>query len=72
MHILFWISGKTQEQGLRRVEELKTELILLKEAKRDEKKSQIQLEQKRAAVTEELTKEKVTDIFVLLGTFVLD
>lgn len=54
------------------MEELKTELILLKEAKRDEKKSQIQLEQKRAAVTEELTKEKVTDIFVLLGTFVLD
>lgn len=64
MHILFWISGKTQEQGLRRVEELKTELILLKDAKRDEKKSQIQLEQKLAAVTEELTKEKVTQTFL--------
>lgn len=46
------------------MEELKTELILLKEAKRDEKKSQIQLEQKRAAVTEELTKEKVTQTFL--------
>lgn len=64
MHILFWISGKTQEEGLRRVEELKTELILLKEAKRDEKKSQIQLEQKLATFTEELTKEKVTQTFL--------
>ncbi|KAG8004197.1 Hyaluronan-mediated motility receptor [Nibea albiflora] len=50
--------SKTQEQGLRRVEELKTELVLLKESKRDEKKRQIQLEQEHAALTEELTKEK--------------
>lgn len=46
------------------MEELKTELILLKEAKRDEKKSQIQLEQKLATFTEELTKEKVTQTFL--------
>ncbi|XP_044062359.1 hyaluronan mediated motility receptor [Siniperca chuatsi] len=50
--------SKTQEQGLRRVEELKTELVLLKEAKRDEKKRQVQLQQEHATLTEELTKEK--------------
>ncbi|KAF3693676.1 Hyaluronan mediated motility receptor Intracellular hyaluronic acid-binding protein [Channa argus] len=49
---------KTQEEGLRRVQELKTELNLLKEAKRDEKKRQIQLQQEHAALTEELIKEK--------------
>uniref|UniRef100_A0A7N6ABC8 Hyaluronan-mediated motility receptor C-terminal domain-containing protein n=1 Tax=Anabas testudineus TaxID=64144 RepID=A0A7N6ABC8_ANATE len=49
---------KTQEEGLRRVQELKTELSLLKEAKRDEKKRQIQLQQEHAALTEELSKEK--------------
>lgn len=46
------------------MEELKVELALLKEAKRDEKKSQIQLEQKLTAATEELTKEKVKPIFI--------
>lgn len=54
--------GKTQKEGLRRVEELKVELASLKETKRDEKKSQIQLEQKLTAATEELTKEKVRRI----------
>nr|XP_020485315.1 hyaluronan mediated motility receptor-like isoform X1 [Labrus bergylta] len=49
---------KTQEQGLRRVQELKTELNLLKEAKRDESNRLIQLEQEHSALTEELTKEK--------------
>ncbi|XP_029020763.1 hyaluronan mediated motility receptor [Betta splendens] len=49
---------KTQEEGLRRVQELKTELTLLKEAKRDERKKQIQLQQEHAVLTEELTKEK--------------
>ncbi|KAK2849402.1 hypothetical protein Q5P01_009236 [Channa striata] len=49
---------KTQEEGLRRVQELKNELNLLKEAKRDEKKRQIQLQQEHAALTEELIKEK--------------
>lgn len=66
-HVLFWISGKTQEQGLRRVEELKTELLVLKEANRDEKKKQILLEEKLPALTEELTKQKVTQTF-LFGT----
>lgn len=46
------------------MEELKVELSLLKEAKRDEKKNQIQLEQKLTAATEELTKEKVKPVFV--------
>ncbi|XP_070769549.1 hyaluronan mediated motility receptor [Enoplosus armatus] len=50
--------SKTQEQGLRRVEELKTELVLLKEAKKDERKRQDQLQQEHATLTEELTKEK--------------
>ncbi|KAM9849824.1 hyaluronan mediated motility receptor [Aulostomus maculatus] len=50
--------SKTQEEGLRRVEELRTELILLKDVKRDEKKRQIQLQQEHATLTEELTKEK--------------
>lgn len=60
----FWVPGKTQKEGLRRVEELKVELASLQEAKRDEKKSQIQLNQKLTAATEELTKEKVTPIFI--------
>ncbi|XP_078117385.1 hyaluronan mediated motility receptor isoform X1 [Sander vitreus] len=50
--------SKTQDEGIRRVEELKKELILLKEAKRDEKKRQIQLGLEHATLTEELTKEK--------------
>ncbi|CAB1455330.1 unnamed protein product [Pleuronectes platessa] len=50
--------SKTQEEGLRRVQELKTELNLLQEVKRDEKKKQIQLLQEHDALTEELTKEK--------------
>uniref|UniRef100_A0A3Q3J571 Hyaluronan-mediated motility receptor C-terminal domain-containing protein n=1 Tax=Monopterus albus TaxID=43700 RepID=A0A3Q3J571_MONAL len=49
---------RTQEEGLRRVQELKTELSLLKEVKRDERKRQIQLHQEHAALTEELMKEK--------------
>lgn len=63
---IFGVLGKTQEQGLRRVEELKTELVLLKEAKRDEKKRQIQLQQEHATLTQELTKEKVTQTFCLI------
>ncbi|XP_070692738.1 hyaluronan mediated motility receptor [Pempheris klunzingeri] len=50
--------SKTQEQGLRRVEELKTELSLLKEANREEKNRHTELQQEHSAVTEELTKEK--------------
>lgn len=46
------------------MEELKTELALLKEAKRDETKRQIQLEQEHATLTEELKKEKVTQTFL--------
>uniref|UniRef100_A0A8C4EGV9 Hyaluronan-mediated motility receptor C-terminal domain-containing protein n=1 Tax=Dicentrarchus labrax TaxID=13489 RepID=A0A8C4EGV9_DICLA len=58
--------SKAQEQGFRRVEELKTEIALLKEAKRDEKRRQIQLEQEHATLTEELAKEKVTQTFLIL------
>ncbi|XP_037636119.1 hyaluronan mediated motility receptor [Sebastes umbrosus] len=50
--------SKTQEEGIRRVEELKTELMLLKETKKDEKNTVIQLQQEHAALTKELTKEK--------------
>ncbi|KAI3351929.1 hypothetical protein L3Q82_020759, partial [Scortum barcoo] len=50
--------SKTQEQGLRRVEELKMELALLREAKREEEKIQIQLKQEHSTLSEELMKEK--------------
>lgn len=61
---ILWCLGKTQEEGLRRVEELKTELVLLKDAKRDEKERLLQLEQEHATLIEELTKEKVTQMFL--------
>lgn len=59
--LFFWggISGKTQEEGLRRVEELKAELTSLKEATREDKKSQSALTQQVSDLSEELTKEKV-------------
>ncbi|XP_069552959.1 hyaluronan mediated motility receptor [Brachyistius frenatus] len=50
--------SKTQEEGLRRVEELRVELNSLKETKREEKMRQIQLREEHATLTEELTKEK--------------
>ncbi|MEQ2247595.1 hypothetical protein ILYODFUR_010941 [Ilyodon furcidens] len=50
--------SKTQEEGFRRIEELKNELNILQQAKRDERKRQIQLEQEHTALTEELAKEK--------------
>ncbi|TNN52056.1 Hyaluronan mediated motility receptor [Liparis tanakae] len=52
------LDERTQEEGMRRVEELKTELLVLKEAKKEEKKTQVQLQQEHGALTEELTKEK--------------
>ena len=54
---------------MRRVEELKTELVVLKEAKKEEKNREIQLQQEHAALTEELTKEKVTQTHFLLLCF---
>lgn len=68
---LFWFPGKTQKEGLRRVEELKGELASLKETNRDEKKSQIQLEQKLVTATEELTKEKVQHFYLLSSFYLL-
>ncbi|XP_032411612.1 hyaluronan mediated motility receptor [Xiphophorus hellerii] len=50
--------SKAQEEGFRKVEQLKNELIVLQQAKRDERKRQIQLEQEHTALTEELAKEK--------------
>ncbi|XP_028315565.1 hyaluronan mediated motility receptor isoform X2 [Gouania willdenowi] len=50
--------NKTQEEGLRRVEELKNELMGLKEINREERKRQIRLKEEHAMLTEELTKEK--------------
>ncbi|XP_054648891.1 hyaluronan mediated motility receptor isoform X2 [Dunckerocampus dactyliophorus] len=46
--------NKTQEEGFRRVEELKTELYLLKETNREEKKRQIRLQHEHVSLTEEL------------------
>lgn len=57
---VYFFLGKTQEEGLRRVQELKIELSSLREFKRDEKRRQIQLQQEHAVLTEELAKEKVT------------
>ncbi|KAF3838073.1 hypothetical protein F7725_009841 [Dissostichus mawsoni] len=50
--------SKTQEEGMRRVEELKAELIVLKEARKEDQNRQTALQQEHAALTEELTKEK--------------
>uniref|UniRef100_A0A3Q2Q1R6 Hyaluronan-mediated motility receptor (RHAMM) n=1 Tax=Fundulus heteroclitus TaxID=8078 RepID=A0A3Q2Q1R6_FUNHE len=59
--------SKAQEQGFRRVEELKNELNVLQQGKRDERRRQIQLEQEHAALTEELAKEKaLVDSLTLL------
>lgn len=69
---MFWTSGKTQEEGLRRVEELKAELASLKEVNKEEKKSQIQLTQQVTDLTEELTKEKVRIFFLPVDAFILD
>uniref|UniRef100_A0A3Q0S9L5 Hyaluronan-mediated motility receptor (RHAMM) n=1 Tax=Amphilophus citrinellus TaxID=61819 RepID=A0A3Q0S9L5_AMPCI len=55
--------SKTQEEGLRRVEELKKELSLLKETKREENKRRVQLQEENARLTEELAKEKVRQTF---------
>lgn len=57
--ISYLVSGKAQEEGFRKVEQLKNELIVLQQAKRNERKRQIQLEQEHTALTEELAKEKV-------------
>uniref|UniRef100_A0A3B4ESP4 Hyaluronan mediated motility receptor n=1 Tax=Pundamilia nyererei TaxID=303518 RepID=A0A3B4ESP4_9CICH len=50
--------SKTQEEGLRRVEELKKELGLLKEAKKEETKRCTELQEEHAKLTEELAKER--------------
>ncbi|XP_034070874.1 hyaluronan mediated motility receptor [Gymnodraco acuticeps] len=50
--------SKTQEEGMRRVEEFKAELIVLKEARKEDQNRQTALQQEHAALTEELTKEK--------------
>uniref|UniRef100_A0A096MF49 Hyaluronan-mediated motility receptor (RHAMM) n=1 Tax=Poecilia formosa TaxID=48698 RepID=A0A096MF49_POEFO len=62
--------GKAQEEGFRKVEQLKNELIVLQQAKRDERKRQIQLEQEHSALAEELAKEKalVDSLTVLVET----
>lgn len=66
VYLLFFrcISGKTQEEGLRRVEELKAELTSLKESTREDKKSQTELTQQVTDLSEELTKEKVSSLFL--------
>lgn len=48
-----------------RVEELKAELTTLKEATREDKKSQTELTQQVGDLSEELTKEKVSFFFLL-------
>ncbi|KAL3045155.1 hypothetical protein OYC64_013418 [Pagothenia borchgrevinki] len=60
--------SKTQEEGMRRVEELKAELIVLKEAREEDRNRQTALQQEHAALTEELTQEKdlVDSLTVLL------
>ncbi|XP_072295920.1 hyaluronan mediated motility receptor [Eucyclogobius newberryi] len=60
--------SKTQKEGLRRVEELKAELNSLREAKKEEEKKQIQLQEEHTAVSKELSKEKalVDSLTVLL------
>uniref|UniRef100_A0A8C6TJ47 Hyaluronan-mediated motility receptor (RHAMM) n=1 Tax=Neogobius melanostomus TaxID=47308 RepID=A0A8C6TJ47_9GOBI len=50
----------TRTEGLNRAEELKAEINALTEAKKEEENKQIQLQEEHSAITEELTKEKVT------------
>ncbi|XP_057707177.1 hyaluronan mediated motility receptor [Corythoichthys intestinalis] len=50
--------NKIQEDASKRVEELTTELKLLKDANRDEEEKQIQLQKKHDSVIEELMKER--------------
>ncbi|KAM9795629.1 hyaluronan mediated motility receptor [Neosynchiropus ocellatus] len=50
--------GRAQEEGLRRVDQLKTELNQLMETNKDVQKRRFQLEQQHIALTEELAKEK--------------
>lgn len=58
---------------MRRVEELKTELLLLKEARKEEKNAQILLQHEHAALSKELTKEKVThSLFISHSAFSRD
>lgn len=59
MVLIMFHLGKTQEQGFRRVEELKAELNLIKDAKIDEEKRLNELQTEHATLSEELTKEKV-------------
>lgn len=66
------ISGKTQEEGLMRVEELKAELTTLKEVTREDKKSQTELTQQVSDLSEELTKEKVSFFFFSNGLLLLE
>ncbi|XP_049619000.1 hyaluronan mediated motility receptor [Syngnathus scovelli] len=47
-----------QEEGFRRLEELTTELQLLKDTNRDEEEKKIQLQHEHASLTEELAKER--------------
>ncbi|XP_061542204.1 hyaluronan mediated motility receptor [Phycodurus eques] len=60
--------NKIQEDGFRRVEELTTELKLLKDTNRDERETQIQLQHEHASFIEELEKERalVNSLTVLL------
>lgn len=67
--LFLYILGKTQEEGLRRVEELKKELGLLKEAKKEETKRCTELQEEHAKLTEELAKERVRQIFFLSDGF---
>lgn len=63
---MYFVVGKTQEEGLRRVEELKKELCLLKETGREENKRWLQLQEEHASLTEELAKERVGQTFSYL------
>ncbi|KAM9375712.1 hyaluronan mediated motility receptor isoform 2-T2 [Pholidichthys leucotaenia] len=49
--------SKTQEEGLRRVEELKKELNLVKETRREERMRQIHLQEEHDKLTKELAKQ---------------
>lgn len=55
-----------------RVEELKAELTTLKEATREDKKSQTELTQQVSDLSEELTKEKVSFFFFSRGLLLLE
>ena len=70
LFFLFLHEGKMQEEGMRKVEQLKAELSTLQEVRREEERKGMALQQVHTTLSEELEKEKVRNqVHVSFGTF---